>query len=89
MTFAASPGDIIGLTGAVGTVAVAVAPSGVLTMTRVTPFDVTTVVVARPSVLVCDVALAPGADGADGAGGAAGFGAAVAPVVVTPGVAAP
>jgi hypothetical protein len=50
MTFAASAGDIIGLAGVAGTV---VTLPGVRTTTRVTPFEVTTVVVVRPSELTC------------------------------------
>ena len=51
MTFAASAGDINGFAGAaVGTVVVV---PGDRTTTRVTPFEVTTVVVVRPSELTC------------------------------------
>jgi hypothetical protein len=74
-------GDIIGLANVAGIVD---AVPGVLTTTRVTPFDVTTVVVVRPSELTC---------GGDGI--ALVFGVAivirlvVAPGVVTVGVATP
>ena len=95
ITFAASEGDIIGLAGVAGTVVAGtvVAAPGVVTTTRVTPFDVDTVVVERPSVLTSGA----GPDGADGAAAAGAAGTPVAdpdaaagrPDVVTPGVARP
>jgi hypothetical protein len=76
ITFAASDGDIIGFAGVAGTV---VAVPGVVMTTRVTPLDVDTVVVVRPSEAA-----------SGGAGGAPALrAAAVTPGVVTPGVAAP
>ena len=73
----------MGWVGVAGTVVVA---PGVLTTTRVTPFDVTTVVVVRPSEPTTD----GDAGGVGGAGGAPAPGAAaVTPDVATPGVAAP
>jgi hypothetical protein len=90
ITLAASAGDIIGLAGVPGSVDTV---PGVLTTTRVTPFDVTTDVVVRPSELTCDVPDHAGTAGAGGAGGTLLPGvAAVTPAtpdVAAPGVAAP
>jgi hypothetical protein len=70
MTFAASAGDIIDCGGGAGTVDTV---PGVRTITRVTPFDVLTVV--RPSGLT--------------SGGGAGIAPVLGGATVTPGVAAP
>lgn len=90
ITFAASAGDIIGFAGVPGNVDTV---PGVLTMTRVTPFDVTTDVVVRPSELTCDVPDDAGSAGAGGAGGALLPGVAdvtpATPDVTAPGAAAP
>ena len=77
MTFAASAGDIIGFVGVAGTV---VTVPGVVTTTRVTPFELVTDVVVRPSELTCGAA-----------GGTDGVAAVVpgTPDVAAPGVAAP